>query len=293
MKPSDINKKKPEMKKWHTQQEIILKSWGEASACLRVMHFKSYLKFKSQNFNFTLPIIVISTVTGTANFAQETFPESIRQFVPIGIGGLNLVGAIMTTITTFLKVTELMEAHRVASISYGKLARDITLELLLPISERHHHGGSMIDRCSAEYDRLIEQSPPVPKGILHRFENTYKNHDEFEKPGINTITPITIYDSLKEVAQTANVANLFKKGLGGIFPKKPLGVQEPIINELKDIIVAPPTTRTPMSNVMEELQQLKNKNLVSVGIGDEFFESEQGDDDEAEEVPESPDDDEN
>ena len=40
------------------------------------------------------------------NFAQGTFPESIRQFVSIGIGALNLVVAIMTTVFQFLKANE-------------------------------------------------------------------------------------------------------------------------------------------------------------------------------------------
>lgn len=38
------------------------------------------------SFRYTLPIIVISTIIGTANFAQETFPKGVRPFVPAVIG---------------------------------------------------------------------------------------------------------------------------------------------------------------------------------------------------------------
>ena len=62
--------KKPVEKKWHKQQEKILKDWGESSSCYRYMHFKAYQQYKQMNMRFTLPIIVISTVTGTANFAH-------------------------------------------------------------------------------------------------------------------------------------------------------------------------------------------------------------------------------
>ena len=45
-------------KKWHPQQEKILKSWGESSSCYRYLHFQSYLKYKKMSMKFTLPIIV-------------------------------------------------------------------------------------------------------------------------------------------------------------------------------------------------------------------------------------------
>ena len=46
---------------------------------------------------FTIPIILVSTITGTANFAQETFPPTVQPYVPSAIGGLNLITAIATT----------------------------------------------------------------------------------------------------------------------------------------------------------------------------------------------------
>lgn len=276
-----------EPKKWHSQQEIILKSWGESSSCYRYLHFQSYLKYKSASMNFTLPIIVISTITGTANFAQETFPASIQDYVPLGIGGLNLFAAILTTVLQFLKVNELMEAHRVASISYGKLARDIKLELSLPRSERHHHGDQLIGRCSSEYDRLIEQSPPVPGDILGKFEKTYKNSEEFDKPEITLIKPIKLFDSLKETQAAQAVATVFKRG-ASLFNNL-----KPSVKEAKDVIgkgavdehvitidskqnfsesepeKEPPVPRiTPKESkkaVLKELLSLRSKNLVSVG----------------------------
>ena len=80
---------------------------------------------------FTIPLIIVSTITGTANFAQETFPPTVQPFVPSAIGGLNLITAIATTIMQFLKINELMEGHRVASVQYGKVSRTIRLELTL------------------------------------------------------------------------------------------------------------------------------------------------------------------
>ena len=125
---------------WHPQQEVILKTWGEASACYRYMHNHAYLVFKKQSMRFTLPVIVLSTITGTANFAQNSFPENMRGAVPSVIGAMNLIAGIIATIMQFLKINEMMEGCRVASLQYGKLSRTIRLELSLPVEERSIDG---------------------------------------------------------------------------------------------------------------------------------------------------------
>ena len=129
-----MNEEKKLPKIWHPQQEKILKSWGEAAACYRYMHYQAYCSYKNQSMKFTIPLIIVSTITGTANFAQETFPPTVQPYVPSAIGGLNLITAIATTIMQFLKINELMEGHRVASVQYGKVSRTIRLELTLPLS---------------------------------------------------------------------------------------------------------------------------------------------------------------
>lgn len=197
-----------EPKYWHKSQEEILKAWGELCSCYRYLHFQAFLSYKRQCLRFTIPIIIISTITGTANFAQETFPVAIREYVPAMIGTLNLVAAIMTTLSQFLKVNELQESHRVSSIHYGKLCRSIRLDLSLPISERKHSGSNMVDLCRAEYDRLIEQSPSIPSCLLNEFEKTVE--EGITTPEILKVRGITIYDNHDELAKVEKVVEKFK-----------------------------------------------------------------------------------
>ena len=167
-----------EKNKWYNEQVIILKKWGEQASCYRYMYYKAYKKYKKSSMGFTLPIIIISTLTGTANFAQETFPDSWKHIVPVGIGGMNLIAAIMTTILQFLKINELMESNRVSSIHYGKLSRVIRLQLSMRPDERNYSGSEFIEYCHQEYDRLIEQSPAIPGKIMKIFEKEYPDMNE-------------------------------------------------------------------------------------------------------------------
>lgn len=190
---------------WHQQQELILKRWSEIGSSYRYLHDKSFKKFDRQNMWFALPVIVISTVTGTANFAQGSFPEAWKEFVPLGIGFFNLSAGLITTVSQFLRVSELLEGHRAASIAYSKFSRNISVELSLPVKERTEDGSVFISNCRAELDRLIEQSPDIPEDIVNAFVkrfpepvrdasgNTTKSGYEFFRPEILDIKPIKIY----------------------------------------------------------------------------------------------------
>lgn len=196
-------------KYWHEQQEKILKEWGEAASCYRFMHFKAFQKFKFQSRSLTLPIIIISTITGTANFAQKNFPASLITYVPFVIGAFNLFAGVLTTILQTYKINEKMENHRVTSIQYGKLSRMIKLELMLPRSHRVHDGNDMVNLCKTEYDRLIEQSPPVPNHIIQLFDVGFKN-DTFTKPELTNIYSIQMFDNDEEDRKNIEKAEKLK-----------------------------------------------------------------------------------
>lgn len=257
-------KKKRGPKVWHEQQEKILKSWGESSACYRFLHNRAYQRYKKQSMNFTLPIIVISTVTGTANFAQSIFPPAWVSYVPLVIGAFNLIAAIMTTVLQFLKVNELMESHRVTSIQYGKLARNIRLELTMPLTERKHDGYNMVEICRSEYDRLIEQSPPVPKGILLTFEDDLeanKHPDEsntFSRPEILTVLPITLFD---REAEEEKIRQRHLKQLEDLKRERELRV----VTQKQAGVTGNTgySLTTPRRRVIDEIESLSNKRLVT------------------------------
>ena len=194
-------------KQWHRQQEDILKDWSEQASCYRWMHMRAYLSYETKNFRFALPVIVLSTITGTANFAQNSFPQEYRSWVPLIIGFFNLTAGLITTISQFLKVAELMEGHRAASIAYAKISRNIAIELSLPANERSTSGIDYIKKCRLDFDRLIEQTPIIPMYILSHFQKNMSEIIQLDStgkpafcvPAILKLEPVDIYR--KEMAQ--------------------------------------------------------------------------------------------
>ena len=114
----------------------------------------------------------MSTITGTANFAQDKFPEGIKNYATMGIGAVNIFAGILTTIQQFLKIGELNEAHRVSGISWDKFYRNIKVELAKSPDERIPVL-QMLKISKEEFDRLMETSPAIPEKITDLFQTTF------------------------------------------------------------------------------------------------------------------------
>ena len=66
---------------WYAQQEDILKSWSEQASCYRWMHEHAYQDYNKKNMRFAIPVIIISTITGTANFARVVFQMEQKTYL--------------------------------------------------------------------------------------------------------------------------------------------------------------------------------------------------------------------
>ena len=136
---------------WTKDHEKILVDWGDKAMCYRWLHAKSHNIFNKVNAMFTIPVIIMSTLTGTANFAQERVPLEYRGYYSMGVGLVNIIAGIITTIQQFLKISELNEAHRVSSISWDKFYRKIRVELAKPPQERQMVH-DFLKSCTEEFD---------------------------------------------------------------------------------------------------------------------------------------------
>ena len=157
-----------------------------------------------------------------------------------------------------------MESHRVSYIHYGKLARTIRLELTLPVTERGHDGNSMVSICRTEYDRLIEQSPPVPADIISRFDKRFpedtspngKKH-EFNRPEIMTIKPINPYDNVRERTLTSNVIEHFRRNSQQINDPEEIEVAKTLA-DLAGIDIPPSPTEYGSPTAIEVVVESEN-----------------------------------
>ena len=199
---------------WSPEHEVILVEWADKSMCYRWLHSKANAMYAYLNALYTIPVIIISTLTGTANFAQQRVPEEYQALFMMTVGGFNLFAGIVTTIQQFLKITQLNEAHRVSSIAWDKFYRNIKIELAKHPRERLDVK-QMIKMSKEEFDRLMETSPSIPEKIIKQFKKHFINHSEFDdivKPEIcdiliptNTYRNPWYHDDNREKEATENI----------------------------------------------------------------------------------------
>lgn len=159
---------------WTQDHVNILVEWADKAMCYRWLHSKAHQYYARNNMWFTIPVIIMSTITGTANFAQDKLPEEHRGLFGMAVGSVNIFAGILTTIAQFLKISELNEAHRVASIAWDKFYRNTKVELAKSPTERLPVM-QMLKHSKEEFDRLMETSPTISDEIINLFKTTFSD----------------------------------------------------------------------------------------------------------------------
>lgn len=174
-------------KNWTKEHEKLFVEWADKALCYKWLHSKSNIKYNNLNTMYTIPVIIMSTLTGTANFAQEKFPENMKSYVPIAIGLVNIAAGIITTVQQFLGISELNEAYRVAALSWDKFYRKIKVELSKHPEERA--SVEVFLKSSAdEFDRLMEISPMINSSITKEFQKTFEGKVKTDRTGKELLT---------------------------------------------------------------------------------------------------------
>lgn len=207
--------KKEEQKRflngWSKEQERLMSEWSDMAMCYRWIHDKSEKIFHAKSMWINLPVIILTTLGGTANFGiQSVFTtDSAKQYASFAIGGISLFAGLLTTIGNYLRYAQLEESHRVASIAWGKFQRLIAIELALNPNERMD-SLDFLKICRADLDRLIEQSPPIPQEAVSLFEERFSEVPNLKKPDIcGALEHTHVFESsetrLKQVAVDAAI----------------------------------------------------------------------------------------
>lgn len=177
--------------KWSSQFEHLIAGEAERARGLAWIHMRSEQKFSFKNNIISIPVIVLSTLAGTASVGSSSlFPED-QKLGSILIGLVSIGVGILNTISSYFSFSRKAEAHRIAYLAYSKLFSEIAVELSLPREERLEPDKILSD-LRASMSRLAETTPTPPQDILENFNKHFKDEDKtisrpFETNGLYKI----------------------------------------------------------------------------------------------------------
>lgn len=150
---------------WHESHELVLVELSEEAQINAHLHKCAYEYYSRRNVQFQMPVIILSVLSGSANFISSSDKfASYQSYIVLGVGGVSILTSIISSVSQFLKLGEYAEGHRIAYSSWEKYYARVNIQLKLK-RENRDPANDFTSTAQAEYLRLKEMSPDVPTHI--------------------------------------------------------------------------------------------------------------------------------
>ena len=180
--------------RWSNQLETLIAAEGEKSRGLAYIHNRCEQIYNRKNNFLTLPIIILSTLAGTASVGSSSLFQGETQISSIVIGLVSIGTGILQTISSYFSYAKKAESHRIAYLQYSKLFSTVAIEMALPREERQEPE-IILKQIRDTMERLAETTPsPLPQ-VLDDFNAKFKDkYPDVAKPSeTNGLQKIIIY----------------------------------------------------------------------------------------------------
>lgn len=150
---------------WHPEEHDYLRQLMASCETLAQRFKTEHDRVKTLQSQLRIPVIVLSTLAGTASFGSGTFHGSMQMAVGIGVGLVNLAIAIGNAVEAYLKWGNVISTCIKASLDLQKLKEKIYLEQQLPIEGRETNGVIMTRNSYVKYESIMSASPAILKKV--------------------------------------------------------------------------------------------------------------------------------
>lgn len=186
---------------WSNQLEDLIAQEGEKCRGLAWIHQHAETEMGRKNNRIMLPVIVLSTLSGTASVGSSAlFGDNSYSSIVIGLVSISV--GILNTVNSYFAYAKKSEAHRIAYLHYSKLFTWVNVELSLPRNERMNPE-DMLKQLRGEMERLAETTPSPPAHILTDFTAKFKDYTDVSKPAeTNGLAKIKVYRDAPKTPST-------------------------------------------------------------------------------------------
>src|SRR5215470_9864950 len=153
---------------WTPRMEELLHDWRSRVYAAQSAYYETAEKLRRLNYWLGVPVVVVSSVVGTAIFADWSKGGPLKWVV----GSVSILAAVLAGLQTFLKFGENATLHGTAADWFAAIRRDIDELLALPADLRGHPK-ECFDSLRQEINKAGQKSPELSeelwRRIAHRF----------------------------------------------------------------------------------------------------------------------------
>lgn len=177
----------------------ILRTWEIQTNVNCLLHSSSSEYYSKLNMFFMIPIIILSSSTGTLGLMNTSSSQIVVtnnvNVISLLVGIFGFLSAMLTTIHNFLGIQRLQSTHSFHSVEYNKISREIKMHIYLSETDVKVYANiaEYIKHCRAKIDKLIETAPEIPHHIEERLQpkiKLIKSEDNNELNEIITLSNV-------------------------------------------------------------------------------------------------------
>ena len=142
---------------WDESVESLLQKYSDEAQTRESLHRKSYYSYKRLTTCFSLPIIVLSALSGSFQFLSKGYPE-IEQYIVTGTASLSILTSVLAAVSSYLKLGECQSKHEQSANAWLLFHNEVKHQLGLRRDLRQEPA-EFLQTCKTNYDRLFELSP--------------------------------------------------------------------------------------------------------------------------------------
>lgn len=190
MKSNEI---KHDINEWSDEVENILKSISEKAQIWRILNINSHTHFKYKYYCLMIPVIILSSITGSLNLALGSLNSQNDTIINLTIGFFGIIISILSTLNNMFSFQKRKDEHYRYSKEWYKIYRLITNQLSLERNKRNNVN-MFFNFIINQVENIFENQPNIRKQTINKFLKKYKNKKlEIDIPEILSIKKTFIY----------------------------------------------------------------------------------------------------
>lgn len=164
---------------YNSEFEQLLKENGEHSQVYSILHQMSYIKYKYLFDALNIPSIILTAVIGFITGIGINYP-----YTGIILGASSVFVSIMKSITSYMKLNERSENHRICSLQFGQISNEIKIELSLRRKQRQP-AKILLDVIKVKFKNLMEVAQLIDNDIIQKFRDKYLRNSEYNESNVS------------------------------------------------------------------------------------------------------------